>query len=93
MMQYNNWNITIFALLPFYKNFCSYMLCNAIFVIFASTSQYYMLLFAVEYTDVKIAVKKLNYIPAKIMDKMVFCTSVPLTANYSSQSLFDHHNF
>ena len=61
MMQYHNWDTTIILTLdhtsPFYNNFCSYMLGNAIFVNFVNASQYYVLLFAVECTDVS---EKLN---------------------------------
>ena len=60
-MQYHNWDVIIILTLndtlPFYNNFCSYMLGNAIFV----TESQCVLLFAVECTCVKDCIEKSNY--------------------------------
>ena len=88
-MQYHNWDITVILTLddasPFYNNFCSYMLGNMIFVTTSQYIIYYVLLFTVECTGVKDCSEKLNYIPAKTMDKQLwfFAHPILLTANYS----------
>ena len=63
--------------LPFYNNFCSCMLGNASFVIFATTNQY-VLLFAAECIGIKDCSEKLNYIPAKAIDKQLWCFAYPV---------------